>query len=399
MYCRYFNLEKKPFQISSDNKFLWLGKTHAAALKLLKKGLAQNKSLLVLTGDIGTGKTTLINEIIHTLDPGTMWVKIVDPCFEMEDLFRVIAQAFGFEAQYDRGKNFSLEFFSFLNAAGDEDKKIRVIVDEAQRMPEWFLKEVISWSGFRFNRVLTVILAGHLEFEHLLRTHLGQAWKDHVNLHACLEPLNKEETKIYINKRLELAGTNRKIFLSSALHEAYTYSKGIPRLINISCDQALIAAFAKGVKTVDASTFRKATGQLYRPVAPPENKEHNEEELPKEDHLIHDRQRIFKIKIAWTALAACLCLFIGDLLFTGYTPSTIKYVTFTPPEIGLGYTPAETQKSTTLSQTKEDTMTEPTEFSPGKDTEVPPDSFKAPEPDAVIDWLIEKRKLKQKGFQ
>jgi len=134
---------------------------------------------------------------------------------------------------------------SFLKTASARGRKVFVVVDEAQRIPARFLKEIISWSEFRLNRVLTVILAGQLEFHNILGTHLGQDWRNHIKTHAFLEPLDENETKLYINKRLELAGSKRNIFLVSAIHEVHVYSKGFPRLINIACDQALIAAFAK----------------------------------------------------------------------------------------------------------------------------------------------------------
>jgi len=104
MYYQYFSLEKKPFQINSDNDFLWLGKKHAKALESLKRGIKEKQGLLALIGDVGTGKTTLLNEIIHTLDTQTLFVKIADPGVEMHHLFLTIAQAFGFEDQNQKKK-------------------------------------------------------------------------------------------------------------------------------------------------------------------------------------------------------------------------------------------------------------------------------------------------------
>jgi len=248
MYYQHFNLEKKPFQINSDNEFLWLSKKHTIALDSLKRGMAEEQGLLALTGDMGTGKTTLLNEIINTLDMETLVVKIPDPGVEMSHLFLTIAQAFGFEDQYQKEKKFSSGFFPFLKTAENKGKNVLVIVDEAQRIPKRFLKEIASWSKSGFNQVLTVILAGQLEFRNILRSTLGAAWQDCINVHAFLEPLDEKETKTYINKRLEMAGTTRKIFLISAISEIHTYSKGIPRMINTSCDQALIAAFVKDMK-------------------------------------------------------------------------------------------------------------------------------------------------------
>lgn len=164
MYCQHFNLDKKPFQISSDNDFLWLGKKHATALGRIRGGITGNHGLLTLTGDIGTGKTTLINEVVQTLDTDTVCVRIVDPCFEMHDLFLFIARKLGFAGLYQKEEDFSSTFFSFLKKAGNIGKKALIIVGEAQRTPVELLTEIVAWTRFDLKRNLTVILAGQLEF-------------------------------------------------------------------------------------------------------------------------------------------------------------------------------------------------------------------------------------------
>lgn len=358
MYYQYFNLEKKPFQINSDNEFLWLSKKHTVALDSLTRGMAKEQGLLVLTGDVGTGKTTLLNEIIHTLDRETLVVKISDPGFEMSHLFLTIAQTLGFEDHYQKGQKFSSAFIPFLKTAEAEGKNVIVIVDEAQRIPERFLKEIASWTKFGFNQVLTVILAGQLEFRNILRSTLGPAWQNCISVHAFLEPLDEKETKTYINKRLEMAGTTRKIFLISAISEIHIYSKGIPRMINTSCDQALITAFGKNIKIVDAPTAKQATGQLDLPTIPPkkEKKDHH----PKSKTSCNNRPWFQEKTMAGLAVATCLCILTGYLFNTQYLPSAM--------ENPLAALPVKTKSPANISQksslpaaTKYDTKdTEPT---------------------------------------
>ncbi len=388
MYCQHFGLKKKPFQISSDNEFLWLGEKHAAALTMLKKGLTDDKHcLLALIGDIGTGKTTIINEIIHTLDNGTLFVKIENPCFEMHQLLLFIARAFGFENRYNgheaelnsvtapqkirdfdehkknisnsvknelfcikEGENFSSAFRSFLESTAEQNKKVLVIVDEAQAIPEQFLNEIVSWSEFGLNNVLTVIFAGQLELQGILKTGSGQVIKNEKIVKVFLKPLDEEETRVYIRKRLEIAGTTRKIFLISAIHEAYIYSKGVPRLINISCDQALVAAFAKNIKIIDVPILKQVLHELALPT-------NHELTLPKENELepstghgsaipagvvekeLSKRQPEKKLysenmppaeKQKSPGLVAvcliCLCIGIGFLFYTGFFSFVMKNV-------------------------------------------------------------------------
>jgi len=161
---------------------------------------------------------------------------------------------------------------------------------------------------------------------------LGPAWQDCIKTHAFLEPLDEQETKTYINKRLEMAGADRKIFILSAVHEVYTYSKGFPRMINTSCDQALITAFAKGMKIVDTPTVKEATGQLDLPTLPSKN----EDGHPREKTLKLDRPWFKNKRMAGLAVAAGICLFIGYLFHTGYLPHVIgsheiKKAPYAPP--------------------------------------------------------------------
>ncbi len=319
MYCQYFSLKKKPFQINSDNAFLWLGIKQEKALKVLKTGMAQNQGLLTLIGDVGTGKTTLINEIIHTLDNETLHVKIEDPYFETNQIYQVIALTLGFEHQ-DQEK-FSSTFYAFLESINNTKKAV-IIVDEAQRISQRLLKEIISWSKFGFNRTLTIILSGQLEFQDLIKTNQGLALHRHIKVNALLEPLNKQETKAYIERRLELAGTKRNIFLKTSIPAIHKFSKGIPRLINIACDQALIEAFVNNMKTVDGTTFQKAINPLALPNVQSEKQLLTTGGQSLENRSPQSIQRFVLKLFASLVAAACICL--AYLFYNEYLPFATK---------------------------------------------------------------------------
>jgi len=268
MYCRHFNLEEKPFQLSSDNRFLWMGKKHARALDGLTKGIERTASLLVLTGDVGTGKTTLLHEIIQTLSPDTAYAHITDPSLELHYLFTAIATGLGFQDLYQEGEKFAPILFSFLQKVEGQNRRALIIIDEVHLIPDRFLAELISWSRSASGGPLTILLAGQLEFHRTIEKSLGRSWKNHVDVHAMLTPLNEQETQTYINQRLALAGAQRRIFIVPAAQQAHIFSKGIPRLINIACDQAMTAAYAKDMKIIDIPTFQEAVGILELPHTP-----------------------------------------------------------------------------------------------------------------------------------
>jgi general secretion pathway protein A len=267
MYCSHFNLKKKPFQLSTDNSFLWLGDTHARALGLLRHGIDSAQQLLVLTGDIGTGKTTLIHELRNFLPQTTAVAHITDPSIERRHLFLSIARDLGFGAFYEEGNAFDPVLSDFLNRRSPEDKCL-IIIDEAHLMSERFLAQIPAWAKSAPDNTLTFILAGQLEFHQVMEETLGRSWQAQVDVHAMLSPLDEEQTLDYIDRRLELAGATDPIFIPEAVREVHRYTKGIPRRINIACDQAMIAAFSKDMQTVDARTFREAVGLLELPQVP-----------------------------------------------------------------------------------------------------------------------------------
>lgn len=268
MYCTHFNLKKKPFQLSSDNSFLWLGDTHARALDLLKRGIDGPQRLLVLTGDIGTGKTTLIHELRYHLPQTTAVVHITDPSIELHHLFLSIAQDLGFDELYGEGEEFDPVLSAFLHHQHQTQKKCLIIIDEAHLIPERFLALLSSWAKFAPDNTLTLLLAGQLELHQVMEETLGRSSREQVDVHVMLSPLEEKQTRDYINRRLELAGATHKIFIPGAVREVHRYTKGIPRRINIACDQAMIAAYAKDMQTVDAQTFQEAVGILELPQLP-----------------------------------------------------------------------------------------------------------------------------------
>ncbi|MCG8684268.1 MAG: AAA family ATPase, partial [Desulfobacterales bacterium] len=339
MYLRHFNLDKKPFQISSDPSFLWQGPWHKKALSSLKTGIRKHVPLMVLTGDVGTGKTTLINDIIHTLPDGIHHHRINDPYLEINYLFYTIAQTFGFKDSYKQGVPFSKAFFDFLKDAKKKGTPVLVIVDEAQRIPKRFFKELLRWAQFDLNPVLTILLAGQLELIDVLSKTLGPDWERHVGVHGVLKPLDENQTGEYIQRRLEIAGTTSPLFEHKAIHEIYDYTKGFPRLINIACDHALITAYGKDFDRVDVTTFKEGIDQLELPAVP-----QPEQQKPKKE-----TERSVRINTGFrnwpgrlgTAIAM-VGIGTGIIFYTGQQTSNIEHKqNLSEPLIAEGYSAPE----------------------------------------------------------
>ena len=142
MYTSYYRLSEKPFQISTDPKFLWLGEKHREALAVLKYSIINNQGFVLLTGDVGTGKTTLINALVNSLDQDTIVAVVSDPKLDRIEFFNLIAKSFKFRKSFKDKLDFTTYFGQFLKAAHKENKKVLLIIDEAQNISLELLEEI-----------------------------------------------------------------------------------------------------------------------------------------------------------------------------------------------------------------------------------------------------------------
>ncbi len=264
MYHSYFHLNQDPFQISTDPKFLWLGEKHKEALATLNYGILNNKSFLLLTGDVGTGKTTLINALLRGLDKDALLAIIQDPGLERLDFFNYVASAFGIEEKFASKGAFLLAFRKFLKENFYKGKKVILLIDEAQRISQEMLEEVRLLSNLEIegNKLLNIFFVGQNEFNSLLLRPENKAMRQRITTSYNIPPLSVEEVGKYIEYRLAVAGAREKIFEKGAVREVYRHSKGYPRLINILCDRALLTGFVQGSKRISAALVRESAEEL-----------------------------------------------------------------------------------------------------------------------------------------
>lgn len=266
MYLDHFKLIRKPFNISSDPDFLWLGHCHGMALSALSRAVDRG-GIMVLTGDVGTGKTTLLNTIVQGLPARVRTARIVDPCLELHQFFPAMAQDLGGELQRD--EPFDTAFARFLETVLLSKEHCLVIVDEAQRISPIFLKALFSWQDLGNGRLpLTVFLVGQNEFAGALSTLEGGRFLEKITLHQVLVPLNRKETADYVQYRMSNAGAGEEVFLETALDKIFVFSKGYPRVINSLCDRCLVVAHRQGSMVVDESLVQSAARQILLPHEP-----------------------------------------------------------------------------------------------------------------------------------
>ena len=264
MYLSYYNLKSKPFQMSTDPEFLWLGEKHREALAILKYAILENKGVLALTGDVGTGKTTLINTLLKNLGEDTVTATIYDPRLEILDFFNTVAAAFKIEGTFDGKGKFILQFMDFLIKTHERNQKILLIIDESQAINEDLLEELRLLSNLEaeYTRLLNIFFVGQNEFVDILQKYENRALRQRVTIRYHIEPLSLNETAAYIKHRLEVSGTTAPIFDSGAIDEIFLFSSGYPRLINIMCDHALLSGYVREVQVINANLIRECREEL-----------------------------------------------------------------------------------------------------------------------------------------
>lgn len=264
MYLSYYNLEVKPFQISTDPKFLWMGEKHKEALAILKYGIMDSRGFLLLTGDVGTGKTTLINALINSLGNKNIIAIVPDPGLEKIDFFNFIAAAFNINETFVHKSDFLIRLTGFLHTAYAENKKTLLIIDEAQRLNHELLEEIRLLSNIEKQNVklINIFFVGQNEFNDTLLETKNRALRQRITINYNIEPLTEEETKEYIRHRLQIAGSGKNLFSSGAMREIFSFSDGYPRLINIICDHGLLSGYVKEKKIINAEIIKECAKEL-----------------------------------------------------------------------------------------------------------------------------------------
>ena len=267
MYTTFYNLNKKPFQISSDPDFMWFGEKHQEALAILKYGVLDNKGFLLLTGDVGTGKTTLINTLIQSLSDDIVYTTVPDPNLSKLDFLNYIASSFGINQKFTTKGSFLVGFRRFLMDTYEANKKVLLIIDEAQLLTQELLEEIRLLSNIEKtnSKLINIFFVGQNEFNEILNQDQNRAVRQRLTLNYNIDPLTPDETEKYIKHRLKVAGAVKPIFESSAVQEVFMYSGGFPRRINVICDHALLSGYVNDSDTITEQIVQECAKELKIP--------------------------------------------------------------------------------------------------------------------------------------
>jgi general secretion pathway protein A len=285
MYLSYYKLNKKPFDISPNPEFLWLGEKHQEGLATLKYGILENKGFLMITGDVGTGKTALIRAIEKEIQAKIIVVTIPDPNLSLMDFYNVMAAELNMGRSFENKGGFLIEFKRLILKAASSHQRVLIIIDESQRLTSALLEEIRLLSNIDLggNVLINTFFVGQLEFKTLIARSENRAVRQRITVSYELAPLTADETPKYIWHRLKVGGASRPIFTPEAIGLIHGYSRGYPRLINIICDHALMSGYSRGVDRIDEKIIKECGRELKVAIGsdPPEEKSLPPAEPPK----------------------------------------------------------------------------------------------------------------------
>ncbi len=264
MYETYYGLNKKPFQITTDPTFLWMGTKHRDALATLKYSVMDNKGCLLLAGDVGTGKTTLINRLIKDVKDKVYTAKISDPRLTKYDFYRLVSRFFKLPIEVRTKEDFLDPFKRFLKDARLEKKPVLLLIDEAQRIKQNLLEEIRYLSNLEADgeKLLNIFFVGQQEIVDILQAPQNRALMRRVTTTYTIQPLTREEIGFYIGHRLKVGGVEYEIFSASAIDEVFDFSNGFPRQINIICDLAMLFASQMDRRTINSEVIRQCRKRI-----------------------------------------------------------------------------------------------------------------------------------------
>lgn len=265
MYLKYFGLNERPFSLTPDSKFLFLTKQYESALDIMNYSVGERLGFAVLSGEVGTGKTTLTREFLNRLNDSVETALLVNPLLSVSELLKAINRDFGNPVRNLSPQRQIESLNRFLLKQYESGKNAVVVIDEAQNLSFEALEIIRMLSNIETDKakLLQIILVGQPELMEKLDSHELRQLNQRITARCYLVPLSFIETIRYISHRIVLSGGQNKIIFEPRSYEViFRETKGFPRLINIICDRSLIAAYVADTATITPNIVKQAIRDL-----------------------------------------------------------------------------------------------------------------------------------------
>jgi type II secretory pathway predicted ATPase ExeA len=265
MYCEFYQLTERPFNVTPDPKFLYLNARYREAIASLNYGITQRKGFITLIGEAGTGKTTLLKRLLEDLDPKTKTVFIFNTNVTFEEILEYIFAEFDLPVHNGKKLYMLQRLNTFLLEELRSGGNVALLIDEAQDLEFSVLEDLRLLSNLETakEKILQIVLSGQPELGQKLSNPVLRQLRQRISINCRLLPLSRDEITEYLQYRLQAAGgPDLKLFTREAEDQIYHFSRGVPRLVNVVCDNALVIGYALGKKRIGADIIKEAAADL-----------------------------------------------------------------------------------------------------------------------------------------
>ncbi len=269
MYNEYFELDESPFNITADPEFFFSSTQHSEAFSHLLYGIKERKGILLVTGEIGTGKTTLCRTLLNNLDEKTKTAFILNPNFSDLQLLKIILHDFGIHGTFKNKTDCIEALNKFLIEETSQNHNVAIIIDEAQNLGVKQLEQVRLLSNLETekDKLLQIVLTGQPELDEKLKLPELRQLDQRIAVRFTLSPLKSNEVEEYVNHRIQVAyqsknSKNAPHFTPEAISALYEFSKGTPRMVNILCDRALLAAYIEETNKITEEIINQCAAEI-----------------------------------------------------------------------------------------------------------------------------------------
>ena len=267
MYTEFFELIEKPFSLSTSPRFLYLGEKHKEALAILRYGVMEHQGFVLLTGEVGTGKTTMVRALLSSLDKNVKYVHLANPLLSPREFIAyLILSAFENKIHFKTKSEFLIAFEAFLTKIQQRNRHFLLVIDEAHKLSFDLLEEIRLLSNLETaeEKLISIFLVGQPELNDRLNEPRCRPLLQRISVRYHIPPLDAKETREYVMTRLKKAGskTEEEIFPAKTTDAIHHYSQGYPRMINVLADNAMLLGYSKGEGKISPAMIKSCYQDL-----------------------------------------------------------------------------------------------------------------------------------------